>query len=398
MNKDNKNGAYTEAPEQWNGKNKQAASTPEPPPEGPNNEQWYESSRNIENNLPDHPKGQDQADNAEPANSTDRGPELGFDALEIKSFNTWLEESSKKPDPVRIFGPLLHEQELAILFGPEKSGKSALAVQLANAYADGYEVTGFENKAKPGSVLFMDFELTSKQQELKYKNNEASNPKSTLAQFSENLHRAEIRTEKITDDFIETLKSQIEHACKKYDLVIIDNMSWLINGIEKSGNAAPLVQTLSRLKKENGCSILIISHTTKRIDKVGQSITNADLAGSYMMSALVDSVFAINTNATDPEKRYIKQTASRSEAEIMGSESVKTLRFDKESNFLGFVWLTDEPEANHFQTEEKGHEQQFLNDVKDYMSKGNGIIKTAKKFNITKHEAQKIKDGKRDQQ
>jgi hypothetical protein len=36
--------------------------------------------------------------------------------------------------------------------------------------------------------------------------------------------------------------------------------------------------------------------------------------------------------------------------------------------------------------------------VKDYMSKGNGIIKTAKKFNITKHEAQKIKDGKRDQE
>jgi hypothetical protein len=77
---------------------------------------------------------------------------------------------------------------------------------------------------------------------------------------------------------------------------------------------------------------------------------------------------------------------------------VKTLRFDKESNFLGFVWLTDEPEANHLQTEEKSHEQQFLNDVKDFLSAGNGVIKTAKKFNITKYEVQKIKDGKRDQE
>lgn len=297
-----------------------------------------------------------------------------------------LQESKRRADPTKIFGPLLFDGEVGILFGSEKSGKSALAIQLANHYAAGTSMDGFENETKEGKrVLFMDLELSDKQQEIRYTNLESDEdePGRGLNLFSDNLDRYELDPAQIDDNYTETLFEDIEANSQEYDLIIIDNLSWLVTGDqERSSDARNLSHRVHAISRLYNITFLLLSHTTKNISKNNYPLTTADLAGSYQFSAVADSIFALGKNAQDPEIRYVKQLATRSAPEKMGAEEVKTLRFDKSKDFLGFLWLRDEPEANHLQTRESETEQQIEQDIRTQLNKGKSVRETSQALGV----------------
>lgn len=309
--------------------------------------------------------------------------------LIIKPTNEWVRQAQNEPDPVRIFGPLLHEKELAILFADQKTGKSALAVQIGNAAASGESITGFANEAEAGPVLYIDFELSKKQFEQRYNDPQEQG----LKQFSNNFHRAEINRENLPDSFAEALINEIARQANNFKLVIIDNLTYLLTDQEKTTNSGALMQRLNAIKKQSGAAILLIAHTPKR--SATDPITANDLAGSHMFSALADSIFALGKNAKEPELRYIKQINSRTEPELMGADHVATLKFTKIGNFLSFTFEDYEPEANHLRTDTEEGQQQLINDIKDYRNeKGYSIRQIADEFNITKSKVERALNSK----
>jgi RecA-family ATPase len=315
------------------------------------------------------------------------GDDLVQDPLTIKATNKWLKIAAKQPDPVRIFGPLLHEQELAILFADQKSGKSALAVQIGNACAAGEHIQGFANNAKPGPVLYMDFELSSKQFELRY-----NDPDHELKQFSHNFYRAEINREQLSENFSEAILQRIEEEAKQYKLIIIDNLTYLLTDQEKSAKSGQFIQRLSALKKDTGAAILLIAHTPKRSPT--EPITANDLAGSHMLTALADSIFALGKNASEPELRYVKQINSRSEPEEeMGADNVATLHFQKHGNFLSFDFQGYGREAYHLKTDTEEEKEELAAEVCDLKQKGYSIREIADDRNISRAKADRLSRG-----
>jgi hypothetical protein len=85
-----------------------------------------------------------------------------------KTANEWIEESKLRPVPKLLFSEFWYESEICILFADTGVGKSILAVQIADSITTGNFIPGFKMKVAPQSVLYLDFELNSKQFEARY--------------------------------------------------------------------------------------------------------------------------------------------------------------------------------------------------------------------------------------
>ncbi|MEQ1646563.1 MAG: AAA family ATPase, partial [Pyrinomonadaceae bacterium] len=78
--------------------------------------------------------------------------------LEVRPASRWITPPSQQRPRRELFGPLWREGEVAILFGPKSSGKSLLAVQLAEDLARGTRTL----LSVPGAVATGDLKLASR--------------------------------------------------------------------------------------------------------------------------------------------------------------------------------------------------------------------------------------------
>src|ERR1700744_1348057 len=82
--------------------------------------------------------------------------------------NRWLELGEREPDPKMLFGGFWHQGELCILFADTNAGKSVLGVQIGDSIARHRQIGPFPLEAEKAIVLYVDFELTAKQFQLRY--------------------------------------------------------------------------------------------------------------------------------------------------------------------------------------------------------------------------------------
>ncbi|HLC17289.1 MAG TPA: LuxR family transcriptional regulator, partial [Thermodesulfovibrionia bacterium] len=144
-------------------------------------------------------------------------------------------------------------------------------------------------------------------------------------QFDDLLERIEINT-----DFAFTKQPNIEEtifneikaivANGKYNILIVDNLTYLKNETEKSQNALPFLKQFQLLKKQYSLSILVLAHTPKR--DLSKPLTRNCLAGSKMLINFCDSAFAIGESAKDKGLRYLKQIKCRNSQMIYDTENV----------------------------------------------------------------------------
>src|SRR3954451_19825926 len=115
--------------------------------------------------------------------------------LEIKPANEWITLSKEKPTPKFLFGEFWLEGELSILFADTGKGKSILAVQIAESIARGNGIAPLKLTSKPQKVLYLDFELSDKQFEMRYSKDAGDNDSALKGhyKFSPNFLRAEVR-------------------------------------------------------------------------------------------------------------------------------------------------------------------------------------------------------------
>lgn len=284
-------------------------------------------------------------------NEIDDGSNSDEHILIIKTANQVLQDSMKKPIPKMLFSEFWYEGELAILFASTNEGKTILAVQIADSITKGFQIKGFKMEAEAQSVLYLDFELSEKQFEIRYSYNYENH-----YFFDEKFLRAEINTEFFNiDNFEAELFNSIEQAIIDYQakIIIIDNLSYLRPDSEKSKEALPLMKQLKYIKKKYDLSMLLLAHTPKR--DMSKPITLNDLAGSRQIANFTDSIFAIGRSSKNCQQRYIKQIKSRSSEILYDSENVITCDIQKSTNFLEFKFLDFGYEHEHLKqrTEEE---------------------------------------------
>ena len=267
----------------------------------------------------------------------------------VKPLNKFLEESKKKPMPDKLFDEFWFSGETCIMFSDSNYGKSSLAVQIADSISKGVPIPGFELTAPRQCVIYIDFELSSKQLEIRYSDdNHDSYP------FDNRLIRATIDLDslqegniRISDDLI---LDAIEELIAKSDakVIILDNLTYLATETEKAKIALPLMKLIQQLKLRYEVSILAIGHTPKR--DPSRPMTKNDLQGSKMYMNFCDSSFAINQSFKDTSLRYIKQIKVRNAEFKYDLENVVVCRLNKTNNFLGFEFAGYSSEREHLKT------------------------------------------------
>jgi len=277
------------------------------------------------------------------ASETSEAPETDkhkFGCLEIHTMNEWMQIAAEQPNPVPLCGELWATGELCILWGAPGLGKSLLAMMLADAIARGRQVFDelCNETGEPKKVLYVDMELSEKQLQKRYSNDYQDNYK-----FSDNVFR---NGPILNDaDILPSISMAVDS--RGIEVVIIDNLTWIIEDANKSYQAADLMKYLKQLAIEKKISIMVIGHPKKRNTMdADRSLKLGDLSGSANFVNFADSVIAMG-KGKEPETIYIKQLKARNSEMKYGDDNVIILKRAKiKDNFLGFEWVGTSDECD----------------------------------------------------
>lgn len=297
--------------------------------------------------------------------------------LMSKLANEWLEIGLKMDNPDELFGKIIHEGEVGIMFSNTGKGKSLLAVQLADAISNGNPILGL--RSKKNKVIYFDFELSTKAFQQRY-----SNDNNTLYNFSNDFIRVEIDRNQIIETknvsfeelIIESIKGQIIRAQAK--VIIIDNITFLSASNEKSQEALALMKFILDVSRKDNCSILLIAHTPKR--DIYTPIQLEDLAGSKALSNFVDVCFCIGESVKGSDIRYIKQLKNRNYPIEFGPDNVINCQITKENCFLKFDFLGFGSEKSHLQQDNKETDLNKYQKARDLKNSGKSNVEIANTF------------------
>jgi len=266
----------------------------------------------------------------------------------IKTAGEWLNIAKNQPRPSMLFDVFFFEGELCILFSDTNTGKSILAVQIADVVSRGRPVFPFKMDAETQKVLYADFELSAKQFETRYSKNYLNH-----YQFSENFLRLEINPDcdlPTGQNFEQLVFSHLEKTILETGtkILIVDNLTYLKSGTETAKDALPLMKQLKELKRKFNLSILALAHTPKR--DLSKPITRNDLQGSKMLINFCDSSFTIGESTRDKNCRYLKQIKARNTEIIYDTNNVVLCQVCKPDNFLMFEFTGYGTEKEHLKT------------------------------------------------
>ncbi len=293
--------------------------------------------------------------------------------LSIKTANQAIREAKQRPDPIPLWLTLWYEGEACCLFADSNLGKSIYAVQIATEIA------------RSKIVLYFDFELSDKQFQLRY-----TNENGELYEFPDSLYRIDINSENMdVGNFEDVIIDNIEAAVINTNakVLIIDNLTYLCTATEKGDAAGSLMLRLIALKRKYELSILVIAHTPKR--QLSNPITQNDLAGSKKLFNFFDSVFAIGKSAKDSNLRYIKQIKVRYGNYTNDSDNVIVCTIEKVGSFLQFVEIGFGDEREHLKEPSESDRGEEIKNIQLLVGKGKSYSAVANELDISKSKVQR---------
>lgn len=289
-------------------------------------------------------------------------------SLEYAPANDVLMAASLEPAPQSLWGDgMIFENEVTCIFSDSGTGKSVLAVQVADEIA-----------RKGRVVLYVDFELSKAQFRTRYTNDNAED-----YEFSPNFLRCNVQQYAlIGDDIISDIKSAC--ADSGASVVIIDNLTWIESNAEKGDAAALLMQELVEMKRAHGLTVIVISHTPKRY--LNQPITQNDLSGSKKILNFLDAAITIGKSIKDPALRYIKQIKCRTAGFKYDSDNVLVceLTHGERGNFLHHEPVRTAAESELLQSIDEDTRAMLVENVRELTNKGRSQREIAKELGISK--------------
>ena len=284
--------------------------------------------------------------------------------FKIDTASNYIKEAALRPIPKQLFGELWFEGELCILFADTGVGKSILAVNICHQISSRQNIiSGLQTEILPSKVLYFDFELSDKQFQVRYSDENGENGFG----FNDNFKRLEFDSDaeppnqmKYEDFVIYSIGEAIRQEMPK--VVIIDNITFLSTDNEKAKGALPLMKELKRLKQKHDVSMLVLAHTPKR--DYYKPLSRNDLAGSKMLINFCDSSFAIGESCNDKHLRYIKQIKVRNTEMVYDKSNVILCKIDKpDNNLLQFQFIDYDNEQRHLKEFEVRQEEDLLSQI-----------------------------------
>jgi len=307
----------------------------------------------------------------------------------IKPLSTWISEAYMRPTPQQLFDVFWYENEICILFADTNTGKSIFAVQIGDSISSGLPIHGFRKQAKRQPILYVDFELSDKQFQIRY-----TNEFGEMYNFHSDFFRAELNSDcdlPVGMNFEQFVIQSLETALvdSGIKILIIDNITYLRQDNEKGKDALSMMKELKALKKKYDLSILCLAHVPKRDNS--KSITRNDLAGSKMLINFCDSAFAIGESVTDSSIRYLKQIKFRNDAPLYDAENVAVFRIEKPNCFLKFEFLKCTTELEHLRKPSNEDRETRIAEAKQMKAEGKTNIQIAAHFGLSEGAIRKWK-------
>lgn len=315
-------------------------------------------------------------------------PAVDSNLLIVKTADEWISEALSEPAQLMLFGPLWFTGETCVLFAETNVGKTILAVQIGMAISKGQSVLGLAVEGGPRKVLYCDFELSKRQFANRY-----TEEGHAVGYFGENFLRVEMNAEAETPEGedAETYTAMcIEQIAKDHgvSVIIVDNISYLKSDTEKARQAVPFMQYLTRMKRRDGLSLLIIAHTPKRSPYEPLSIN--DIAGSAAVGRFIDSAFAIGKSQIDPQLRYLKQVKERNTHKVHGGDNVIICELTKSSGFLEFAYLREEHEMKHLKRQNGDDQEERNAEIYEAYKEKNSLREVANIFGISHQTVKRV--------
>ncbi len=268
--------------------------------------------------------------------------------LEVRPASRWITPPSQQRPRRELFGPLWREGEVAILFGPKSSGKSLLAVQLAEDLARGTRTllsassppsahssltTHHSSLAPP--VLLIDFELSEQQFTERYTQPPAF-PGRRARRTRFKFKRAALQWDgRVPEAFRGNVNKFLQHSIQtaieqsEAKIIIIDSLNHLPRNMSNAAGAVSMMKNLKHQAARQGLSILVLANSKDRgrprplLSPTGyrlpataygtpRPMSLRDISAPRSITEIADTVFALGTSTFGPEFRYIKHLASRS--------------------------------------------------------------------------------------
>jgi uncharacterized protein YerC len=302
---------------------------------------------------------------------------MNIGMFKIMTANGTIKEAAMVANPKSLYLSFWYEGEVCCLFADCNLGKSILAVQIANEIS------------KTEKVLYFDFELSNKQFQLRY-----SDEQSNLYTFPDNLFRVSIDRDSMDmndlSNFEDAIIKDIEDTITSTDakVAIIDNLTYLCLQAEKGDAAGSLMFKLMALKRKYGLSLLILSHTPKR--PMTAPITQNDLAGSKRLMNFFDSAFAIGRSAKDENLRYLKQIKCRYGSFQYDGDNVIICSIEKVGTFLQFINQGYSTEREHLKELSDRDANGMTEKVKELISQGKTYRQVATEMGISLAKVQRL--------
>ncbi len=230
-------------------------------------------------------------------------------ATRIRPASDCLAEARNLPAIKPLFGTYWQSGEIAILAADPGTGKSVLAVQVAETIAGGLSTCLEQPCAAYELVLYYDFELSDRQFGARFENRH----------FPRNLLRVDFDPTAINPAFgIEQIFADVEKTGA--GIIIIDNLTALaLKSTADADAAISVMRGLKRLQVEKNVSSLVLGHTPKLPSGIPLNLNH--LAGSKTLSNFADSVFFLGRSREGKHTRYLKQVKARN-AELPDGELI----------------------------------------------------------------------------
>lgn len=312
--------------------------------------------------------------------------EVLIKSLPVRTAAQRIKDAKSQPDILPHADVLFQTNELTIFFGDTGKGKSIFAVALANAISKGITFLELENKCSPLRVLYYDFELSDKQFEKRYTNDNGESYVFNDNFYIDNIDLSDIdlTNKKIPFDehLIEKIRSDLKDISA--NVLIIDNITFLSTFSAEDGQVAMrLMKKLKELKSEQQISIMVLAHTPKKFGLGGISLP--DLAGSKHLSNFCDSVTALGSSKKDSNLRYIIQVKPSRTGEVkFDAQNVIVCEIQKIDSLLTLVLRGYAKEEEHINANSKALEDEMIEAAKDLYKQGKTYRQIADELKLSK--------------
>ena len=230
----------------------------------------------------------------------------------------------------QLFDQFWRGGELALMLGPAGSGKSLLAVQIADALARGREMDGFVMPFGRRKVLYVDLALSDRQFGERYSYYSPNARFLKTYKFPENLYRDRPEA---PEELCEWLEAVLRG--NGFDAVIIDDLSAVKRTHDGVRETLAVIRRLKKLCVESGVAILAV--TACDTPGAGRMVSERDMGRSRVLCGVADSVFALGPGADGEDEQCLVQLRSRNATVFWTERSAPAGSVERlETGLLGF--------------------------------------------------------------